>query len=207
MVLLGARAASAQTITFEDTPIGATAKGFETALTGGGKPGSWTVVQDAEATGGRAFEQGTPDATDYRFPLAIYAAVIARDLEASIRFKAVSGHVDQAAGLAVRVVDQNNYYVLRANALEDNVRLYRVISGKREQIAGFDTPVTPKQWHTLTLRAEAERFTAFFDGRELFSASDSTFYSEGRVALWTKADSVTRFDRLEIKSLQASRGG
>ena len=90
---------------------------------------------------------------------------------------------------------------MRANALEVNVRFYRMVKGKREQLAGADLKVTSNEWHTLGLRAEGERFTVTFDGKTLYTASDKTFSGAGRVALWTKADSVTRFDQIEIKPL------
>src|SRR4051794_6886282 len=194
-------AALAQAITFSGGAIGSLPAPFETALTGDGLIGFWAVVQDDTAQGGRALEQRTPDSTDYRFPLAVYRPVVTRDLEVSTRFKPVAGRVDQAGGVAIRVLDADNYYVVRANALENNVRFYRVVSGKRQQIAGSDTPVTSGEWHTLTLRAEEDRFTVSFDGRELFRTTDRAFGGEGRIALWTKADSIPRFDRLEIKPL------
>ena len=196
-----ASAALAQTVTFSEVAIGSLPAQFESALTGDGLIGFWAVVQDETAQGGRALEQRTPDPTDYRFPLAVYQPVVTRDLEVSTRFKPVAGRVDQAGGVAIRVLDADNYYVVRANALENNVRFYRVVSGKRQQIAGADTRVLSGEWHTLTLRAEEDRFTVSFDGRELFSTTDRAFGAEGRVALWTKADSITRFDRLEIRPL------
>jgi glycosyl hydrolase family 59 (putative galactocerebrosidase) len=101
----------------------------------------------------------------------------------------------------VRLTTPDDYYVARANALEDNVRFYRVVQGRREQIAGIDTKVAGKEWHTLSLRAEGARFTVSFDGKELFSAEDPTFAAAGKVALWTKADSVTHFDTLTIRPL------
>jgi len=116
-------------------------------------------------------------------------------------FKAVAGKVDQAGGIVVRLADADNYYVLRANALEDNVRFYRVVKGQREQLEGANTKVTANEWHQLGLRAEGGRFTITFDGKQMFTAADQTVTSAGKVALWTKADSVTRFDRIEIKTL------
>jgi hypothetical protein len=101
----------------------------------------------------------------------------------------------------VRLEDADNYYVARANALEDNVRFYRVVNGRREQLGGANLKVTANQWHTLGLRAEGERFTVSYDGNKLFSVTDKTFTEPGGVALWTKADSVTRFDRVKITPL------
>jgi glycosyl hydrolase family 59 (putative galactocerebrosidase) len=180
---------------------GAPPAGFDFARTGQGGPGRWTVTADASASAGRVIEQTSTDATDYRFPLAIYRAAPARNVDVSIRFKALSGKVDRAAGIAVRLTDADNYYVVRANALEDNVRFYRVVKGRREQLEGADLKVTANEWHQLGLRAEGEKFTVTFEGKPLFTASDKTFSGAGKVALWTKADSVTRFDRIGIRQL------
>jgi hypothetical protein len=170
--------------------------------TGRGAPGDWRVVEDRSASQGKAIAQLSADPTDYRFPLAVYEPLTAQDVEASVWFKAVSGRVDRAGGLAVRLTGPNNYYVVRANALEDNVRLYRVVKGNRQQIAGVSMKVPSGEWHVLTLRGEGERFSVSFDGGPLFTATDRTFPGLGKVALWTKADSITHFDRLNIRPLQ-----
>jgi hypothetical protein len=136
-----------------------------------------------------------------RFPLAIYKPLSAKNLNVSLRFKAVAGSVDQAGGIALRLIDPDNYYVLRANALEDNVRFYRVTSGRRVQIAGVNTKVSANAWHALGIKAEGERFTIMFDGKEQYQATNNSITGAGKIALWTKADSVTRFDRVEIKTL------
>jgi hypothetical protein len=197
--------ASAQTgavmIAIDQMTLGSPPAGFTFARTGQGGEGAWTVTADNTATGGRAIEQTSTERTDYRFPLAIHESLSAANLDVEISFKAVAGKVDQAAGIAVRLADADNYYVARANALEDNVRFYRVVAGRREQLDGANLKVTPNEWHTLGLRAEGERFTVTYEGRPLLSATDKTFAEAGGVALWTKADSVTRFDRLTIKPL------
>ena len=170
--------------------------------TGKGAIGDWRVVEDASASQGRAIAQLSADPTDYRFPLAVYELLRAQDVEASVRFKAVSGRGDQAGGLAVRLTNADNYYVVRANALEGNVNLYRVVKGQRQQMTGASAQVSSGVWHTLTLRAEGDRLSVSFNGKPLLTHSDRTFAGPGKVALWTKADSVTHFDRLEIRSLQ-----
>ncbi|HEY0525601.1 MAG TPA: family 16 glycoside hydrolase [Stellaceae bacterium] len=169
---------------------------------GNGSAGTWAVVEDETARKGKAIAQTSTDATDYRFPLAVYEPFAVQNVEVVIRFKPVSGKVDRAGGIAIRLTSADNYYVVRANALEDNVRFYRVVKGNREQIAGVNTKVTSGDWHTLALRAEGDRFTVSFDGKQLFTASDRTFPSVGKIALWTKADSVTHFDRIVINPLQ-----
>jgi hypothetical protein len=179
--------------------------GFSFARTGLGSEGEWTVTADRTAAGGQAIEQASTDRTDDRFPLAIHEGLSAANVDVEIRFKAVAGKTDQAAGIAVRLTDADNYYVARANALEDNVRFYRVVNGRREQLQGADLRVTANEWHTLGLRAEGERFTVSYDGETLFSATDKTFTEAGGVALWTKADSVTRFDLVKITTLPQGR--
>jgi 3-keto-disaccharide hydrolase len=166
--------------------------------TGQGDAGEWSLIADPTATDGRAIAQVSKDRTDYRFPLAVYKPYSGKDLELSVRFKPVAGKVDQAGGIAVRLSTPDDYYVARANALEDNVRFYRVVKGRREQLASANAKVAPNEWHTLALRAEGDRFTVSFDGKALLTAQDNTFPDAGKVALWTKADSVTYFDTISI---------
>jgi len=181
--------------------IGSPPAGFQFARTGQGDLGRWIVVSDETSFAGRAIEQSSTDRTDYRFPLAILDSVAAKDVDVSLKFKPVAGHVDQAGGVAVRVLDGDNYYVVRANALEDNVRFYRVVKGRRQQIDGVNIKVTSGEWHSLGLKAQGDRFIIAFDGKTLFTTSDKTFAGLGKVALWTKADSVTRFDQITINVL------
>jgi len=175
--------------------------GFEFTLTGGGPISAWKVVADPSAAAQKAIAQTSQDRTDYRFPLAVYQPITAKNVDVTVRFKPVEGKVDQAGGIAVRLASADNYYVVRANALEDNVRFYRVVNGRRQQIQGADVKVAPSQWHTLGLRAEGNRFTVSFDGKPLYTAEDGAFANPGKIALWTKADSVTHFDAISITPL------
>jgi hypothetical protein len=188
-------------IAIDRMKLGSPPAGFTFARTGRGEDGAWSVVEDKTARAGQAIEQTSADRTDYRFPLAIPDSFSAADVAVEIRFKAVGGKIDQAGGIAVRLEDADNYYVARANALEDNVRFYRVVNGRREQLEGANLKVTANEWHMLGLRAEGERFTVSYDGKALFSVTDKTFTEAGGVALWTKADSVTRFDQVKITPL------
>jgi len=194
--------APAQDITFADAPLGTMPKDFEPMLTGPGAPGRWEVVEDNGAAGGKAVAQVSTDPTAGRFPLLVYMPTVPADVEVKIKLRPISGRVDQAGGLAVRLVDPNNYYIVRANALEGNVRFYKVVGGNRRQLAGADLPIPTNEWHELTLRAQGDRFTVSFNGKELFSTRDQTFGSPGKVAFWTKADSVTRFDSLGVRALR-----
>lgn len=197
----GSAPAYSQTLTFVGEQTGALPKTFESALTGEGQAGRWEVIEDATADDGRALAQLNSDPTDYRFPLAIYTSTSATNVEITARFKPVSGKVDEAGGVVARWSDNNNYYVARANALEDNVRFYRVSAGRRQELAGANIRVTPREWHTLTLRAEGDKFTITYDGKSLYTTTDKTFPAAGKVGLWTKADSVTHFGRIDIKVL------
>jgi hypothetical protein len=196
LVLAGAtaltpREARTQTATRIDLEHAA----YTVALTGSGPPPIWSLVEDG---GHKVLSQTSTDRTDYRFPLAVFEQPATADLDVSVRFKPVSGEVDRAAGIALRLIDKDNYYVARANALEDNVRLYRTVKGQRIQFAGSDTKVPSGIWQELRLMARGSRFEVFLDGRSLFSANDSALAGPGRLALWTKADSVTWFDDLRL---------
>ena len=172
---------------------------FQPMLTGKGGPVAWSVIDDPTAPAGpKVLAQTSKDKTDYRFPLAVFDQPVLKDLDVAVRFKPVSGEVDRAAGIAVRLADRDNYYVVRANALEDNVRLYRVVKGDRQQFAGANVKVPSGVWQELRLIVRGNRFEVFFEGRSLYAATDATFAGAGRVALWTKADSVTSFADLRI---------
>jgi hypothetical protein len=192
----------AQIITFADVPLGKRPDTIEPMLSGKGKPGRWEVVSDNDAAGGKALAQLDADPTSYRFPLAVYTPTTLADVEVTVSFKAVSGEVDQAGGVVVRLRNPQNYYIARANALENNVRFYRVVNGKRQQLASAKRKVSTNAYHTLAVRAKGDRFTVLFNGEELFTTTDSTFQAPGKVALWTKADSVTHFDRLDVRPLK-----
>lgn len=190
--------ATAEVIMFDPSDNGRLPSTFEIGQTGKGGPARWEVVRDQTAKGGHALAQLSQDTTDYRFPLAIYKPFSGVNVDVQIRFKPVSGTVDQAGGIALRLTTPNDYYVVRANALEDNVRFYRVVKGERIQLATADVTIASGQWHTLGLKADGQTFTISFGGKPLYSATDGTFTGPGKIALWTKADSVTHFDQLEI---------
>jgi hypothetical protein len=199
-----ARAREAVTLDFESAAVGELPAGFSTAVTGGGGPAVWRVVEDASApSGGKVLAQTSTDKTSFRFPLCVYEGLAATDVTVSVRFKPVSGTVDQAAGLVARYRDKDNYYIVRANALEHNVRLYKVERGKRQQFAGVDVKVPAKEWQTLAWEVKGTHFRVSLNGILLFEADDRTFREAGKVGLWTKADSVTYFDDLTVKMTEA----
>ena len=170
--------------------------------TGDGDVGDWRVLEDPSANDRQVIAQMSKDPTDYRFPLAVYRPISAKNVDVVLRLKPVGGTVDQAGGIIVRLTTPDDYYVVRANALEDNVRFYRMVKGQRQQLDGANIKIASNEWHTLALRAENDQFTISFDGSELFSTMDSTFVGSGKVGLWTKADSVTYFDGIAITPLE-----
>jgi len=192
-------AGSSFTYNFDSDAAGAAPTKFHCARTGQGSEGTWVVTADSTAPSRpNVVAQTSTDATDYRFPLLIADEGSFKDLEVSVRFKAVSGKVDRAAGLVFRLKDANNYYIVRANALEDNYRLYHVVNGSRRQFAGANFKVTSGEWHELRVEAVGNKFICYYDGAKKMEATDGTFKDAGKVGLWTKADSLTYFDDLRV---------
>jgi hypothetical protein len=203
----GPVAARAQTLAFDDQKAGDAPKGMTCATTGKGRPGSWTVVADKTAPSPpHVLAQIDADATGNRFPVCVVDGVTAADLSLSVRFKPVSGQGDQAAGLVWRYRDKDNYYIVRANALENNVVLYKVEKGTRTDLPlegegrtyGKKAAVPSGAWSTLAVDVKGGRFEVVLNGAKLFAVEDATFTGPGQAGAWTKADSVTRFDDLKL---------
>ena len=195
-------------VAFDDQTAGQPPQGFTCALTGSGRAGTWRILADGTAPSRpNVLAQLDDDATSYRFPLCALDGVSARDIDLSVRFKAVKGGKDQAAGLVWRYRDKDNYYVVRANALEGNVVLYKLEKGKRTDLDpkgsgllayGKKARVQSGAWSTLRVVAKGSVFEASLDGQRLFEVEDAAFTAPGQVGVWTKADSVTYFDDLQL---------
>lgn len=201
--LLCAGGASAQTPeeiwNFDGDKVGSLPAGFRFARTGPGAQGRWIVKAEPDApSGANVLAQLDPDDIDNRFPVAVVDGLKLKDVRVSVRCKPVSGKVDKACGLVFRYIDENNYYITRANALEDNVRLYKVETGSRRQLASWSGKVTPGVWHTLAAEAKGEDLRVFWNGKKIMEIQDVTFGQAGTVGVWTKADSVTYFDDLRF---------
>jgi hypothetical protein len=188
-----------QTINFESTETGQLPPDFSTGLTGGGGPVSWVVREDSTSPDGKkVLVQESADDTSYRFPLCIYDKTVARDVAVEVKYKAISGKVDQAGGIVLRYLPEN-YYIARANALENNVILFKTVKGKRSKIKEVPVKVTAGEWHTLRFEANGRRLKISFDGQVVIERNDRTFSNPGKVGLWTKADSVSAFTGLKIE--------
>lgn len=200
LLLLEGNDMSNHAASFESTQIGTTPEGWTSTLTGSGNP-KWTVESDRSAPSKLSVLRQSGRAT---YPLLLKNETNIKDGFIEVKFKAIAGSQDRAAGIVWRAKDANNYYVLRANALENNVVLYKTVGGVRSELDivgrkggyGVSVPVPANTWHTLRVEFKASQFSASFNGRQLFEVEDSTFTDAGKVGLWTKADSVTLFDQV-----------
>src|SRR5215813_606706 len=185
-------------IDFEADGIGVVPRNWTPTKTGRGEP-KWTVeIEDATTPKRRVLKQSGVAA----YPLLLKVGTAIKDGFVEIRFKAVAGAQDRAGDMVWRAADADNYYVVRANALEDNVVLYKTVRGVRSPLDivgrrggyGVEQAVPANQWHTLRVEFVGARFKVIFNDKPLFEVDDSTFTEAGMVGLWTKADSVTAFD-------------
>jgi len=185
-------------IAFDKDVPGATPSGWSTGVTGHGDP-EWRVVADDSAPiDPNVLEQSG----EAKFTWAVVDDSHAKDGFVEVKFKPVDGVQDQAGGVIWRFADEGNYYVCRANALEDNVVLYKTEEGNRSSLQvkgrlfgyGVDAKVRSGTWSTLRVDFEGNLFTVRFNGKELLQVEDDTFAGAGKVGLWTKADSLTQFD-------------
>jgi hypothetical protein len=188
---------SAETASFEADAVGGPPRGWLLTMTGRGAP-KWTVERDE---GGGAVLKQSGKAS---YPVALKEGTNLRDGFVEVKFKPISGSEDRAGGIVWRARDGNNYYVVRANALEDNVVLYKTVNGVRSALDivgrkggyGINVPVPANEWLELRVDFSGSRFRVRYNGKQLFEVEDSTFREAGKVGLWTKADSVTLFDEI-----------
>jgi len=202
-----------EVIRFDHAAQGSLPAGWSVAMTHTGGAPRWEIVRDDSAPHPPlALAQLSRDRTAGRFPLAIWDRATLLNGEVSVAFKTVDGNIDRAAGIVWRYQDPGNYYIVRANALENNVVLYKVEGGVRLSIAPKDLPsrsygvkheVPTGRWNTLRVVFQDRLFTVFLNGERLFEAEDQTFKQPGKTGLWTKADSLTYFaDFTVVKQLR-----
>ena len=208
--------AAGETIRFDNCVPGKFPPGWTVAMTHDGAAPRWEIVRDETAPRPPfVLAQPSRDSTAGRFPLAILDRITVRDGDVSVAFKAMDGTVDQAAGIVLRYEDPNNCYIVRANALENNVVFYKVENGVRLSIApkglpsrayGVKHEIPRRQWNTLKITFKGSSFTVFLNGERLFDAEDHTFIRAGKTGVWTKADSVTYFSNFTVVNYNATVG-
>jgi hypothetical protein len=190
----------AEQVRFDADAIGSAPVGWTATKTGSGTP-KWTVeVESSTPSKAKVVKQSG----QVTYALLLKNATSVKDGFVEIQFKAISGSEDRAGGIVWRVKDANNYYVVRANALEDNVVLYKTVNGVRRPVDivgrkggyGVKASVPSNQWLRLRVEFKGNRFAVIYNGKQIFEVEDSTFRDAGKVGLWTKADSVTLFDEV-----------
>lgn len=194
-----------QTITFdfENYAAGQLPEDWSEHYTGLGST-EWKVVED---NGNKVMAQLYSDNPNNHFNIVVHNNINAKDMLLTTRLKGVTGEHDQGGGFVWQFTDKNNYYVVRANPLEDNVVLYKVENGKRTDLPlvgkgntyGVNVEPLGNGWNSLKLGIKDNLFTVFLNGKELFKVQDNTFTEAGKVGFWTKADAVTYFDDFEIQ--------
>ena len=182
--------ALAETVNFDDLKLGGPPLGWAATQTGKGRA-RWTVEKDETAPSKPNVLKQSGEAA---YPVCIKDATSLKDGFVEVKFKPISGKEDQAAGLVWRCKDADNYYIARANALEDNVTIYHVIKGKRTEKKRVPITITPQAWHTLRVDFTRNHFVVVLDAKTVLEWDDDTFKEAGKVGVWTKADSVTLFD-------------
>ena len=191
VMTLGVSAVAAtSTDSFDQSPIGKSPADWSCGVTGGGAP-KWTVEADASAPSPPNVLKQSGAGT---FPWCVKTGVSIADGFVEVRFKAISGREDQAGGIVWRWKDGDNYYIARANALENNVSLYHTQQGRRMTIKYVDAPVASNQWHQLRVEFGGRHIQVLLDGKPYISVDDNHIAGPGSVGVWTKADSVTAFD-------------
>ena len=188
--------AMAAPVDFAADTIGQPPAGWTCGATGRGAP-KWTVETDASAPGKSNVLKQSGTAT---FPWCVKTDSGLADGWVEVRFRALAGREDQAGGLVWRWKDGDNYYVARANALENNVSLYYTERGSRKTLKYVDAPVAPKSWHTLRVDFADKHITVSLDGKRFIEMDDNHIAGAGKVGVWTKADSVTEFDRFAFEA-------
>src|SRR6266516_308113 len=182
--------AAAETGNFDEMKTGASPPDWTATQTGSGTA-KWTVDKDNSAPSKPNVLKQSGQAT---FPICFKNDTNIKDGFVEVKFKPIAGKEDQAGGVIWRLQDANNYYIARANALENNVTIYHTIGGKRVAFKSIKTKVKSGVWHTLRVDFGGNKFTVTFDGNKVIEATDQSFPNAGKVGVWTKADSVTLFD-------------
>ena len=196
--------------------------GFRSTVTGEGKPGDWRVVLDevepalaplsprAPVISKRAvLGQLSQDTTDEHFPLLIYQGETFQDFKFTARFKTVRGVQEQMAGIAFRIQNETNYYVLRASSLGNTFRFYKVVNGERGLPIGVTLPIASGKWHEMGVECNGNEIRCRLDGTQVIPTLTDNTFTSGKVGFWTKSDSVSYFadPKIIYKPREASAQG
>lgn len=212
-LLAGLLASEAAELVFDfgTTSKGGSPEGFKAILAGEGRPGSWAVVRATVPSALETLSAHAPqtsirpvltqtdtDPTDERFPMLVYSGEEFGDFTLTTRIRILGGEKEQMAGVAFRLQDERNFYVVRVSALGQNVRFYKVAEGLRGRIIGPSIPVATNEWIELSVRCQGNEIFCSVNGSLVMPPLQDTSFSKGRVAFWTKSDSVCQFDGARI---------
>lgn len=191
---------------FSETKLGELPRGFRNTISGSGKPGSWKVVEDKALTvpdvaipqsavtvRRQALAQLDRDPADEHFPLLVFDDLTFTDFTLTTRFKTVAGEIEQMAGIAFRIQDEKNYYVVRASSLGNSFRFYKMVDGVRTLPVGPQTNIVAGVWHELKIECAGNKIRCFLDNEQVIPDITDTTFAEGKVGFWTKSDSVSYF--------------
>ncbi len=181
--------------TFDTAEVGKMPVGWSNYFTGKGGLGKWEIRED---DGSQVLAQVSQENFGYHFDVIVLDSSDYQNLEITVKFKGVKGEEDQGGGPVWRYQDADNYYIARANPLENNFRVYKVIDGNRKQLASADIDILTGEWHTIKIRMVGNHIECFYEGKKCLDVTDDAFKISGKVGLWTKADAVTYFDDLKI---------
>jgi hypothetical protein len=173
-----------------------------TATSPKGSESVWKILEDKTAPGGPLVLAQTSKNAGSVFNLCVADEGKYKDVDISIAFKAVEGAQDQGGGIIWRVQDNNNYYIVRMNPLEDNFRVYKVVGGKRTELQSADVKAEAGKWHTIRVVQKGNKIQCYLNGKMLLEVTDDTFQQAGKIGLWTKADSQTYFADIQITAKQ-----
>jgi hypothetical protein len=168
-----------------------------------GRPaGDWQVLATEHAKSPpHVLAQLMAKGAEHAYKVTLVKDTVASDLTFQVSFLPIQGNADMGGGLIWRAADDRNYYLARANPLEQNIRVYRIVKGIRHMLQNFDQTITMKQWHTLRVTHQGCRVNIFYDNKQVFDLCDKTFHA-GMIGLWTKSDAVTYFDDLELQHVK-----
>ncbi len=188
---------------FEDAAVGKLPAGWTATQTGKGEGSVWKVLEDKTAPKGpKVLAQTASEQPGSLFNLCIADKSKFTDLDLSVSFKAIAGKKDQGGGPVWRYQDADNYYIARMNPLEDNFRLYKVVAGKRLQLATVDVTAAEGKWHTIRVVQKGNRIQTWFNGKMHHDVKDDTFTEAGKIGLWSKADAQTAFDDIVVRKAE-----
>jgi len=168
----------------------------------GRQAGDWQVLAtDRAKSPPHVLAQLMAKGAEHAYKITLVKEIVASDLNLEVAFLPIQGNADMGGGLIWRAADDLNYYLARANPLEQNIRVYRVVHGVRHLLENFNQIIDVKRWHTLRVIHRGCDISIFYDDKQVFDLCDKTFQT-GRIGLWTKSDAVTYFDDLQLQRLK-----